>query len=92
MLHNINTDEPIKVTYFLNTLNKTASNPPNLRIAFEPTVDFVTYRSSLPATQYHLENRRAATDTPTPEIARAIANKKNQKLIHDNEIRSKKYS
>lgn len=86
MLHNINTDEPIKVTYFLNTLNKTANNPPNLRIAFEPTVDFVTYRSSLPATQYHLEDRQATNDTPAPEIARAIANKKNQKLIHDNEI------
>ncbi|MCL1668516.1 hypothetical protein M2T82_10630 [Elizabethkingia ursingii] len=86
MLHNINTDEPIKVTYFLNTLNKAASNPPNLRIAFEPTVDFVTYRSSLPATQYHLEDRQATNDTPAPEIARAIANKKNQKLIHDNEI------
>jgi len=86
MLHNINTDEPIKVTYFLNTLNKTANNPPNLRIAFEPTVDFVTYRSSLPATQYHLEDRQVTNDTPAPEIARAIANKKNQKLIHDNEI------
>ncbi len=86
MLHNINTDEPIKVTYFLNTLNKTANNPPNLRIAFEPTVDFVTYRSSLPTTQYHLEDRQAINDTPAPEIARAIANKKNQKLIHDNEI------
>lgn len=86
MLNNINTDEPIKVTYFLNTLNKAASNPPNLRIAFEPTVDFVTYRSSLPATPYHLEDRQATNDTPAPEIARAIANKKNQKLIHDNEI------
>ncbi|WP_306330750.1 hypothetical protein, partial [Staphylococcus aureus] len=38
------------------------------------------------ATQYHLEDRQAANDTPAPEIARAIANKKNQKLIHDNEI------
>ncbi|WP_407481677.1 hypothetical protein [Elizabethkingia meningoseptica] len=86
MLNGISTDDPIKVTYFINSEKKGGSNPPNLKISFTPTVDFVNYRSSLPSTQYHLEDRITTNDTPAPEIARAIANKKVQKLIHENEI------
>lgn len=86
MLNGISTDEPIKVTYFINSEKKGGSNPPNLRIAFTPTVDFVTYRSSLPSTPYHLEDRTTTNNTPSPEIERAIANKKAQQLIHENEI------
>ena len=86
ILNGISTDDPIKVTYFINSEKSNISNPPNLKISFTPTVDFVNYRSTLPSTQYHLEDRTPANDSPAPEIVRAIANKKAQKLIHENEI------
>ena len=85
ILENINPEESIKVTYFLDNSENGASNPPNLKIAFKPVADFVTYRNPLPSTQYHLEDR-TINDVPAPEIARAIDNKRNQKLMHDNEI------
>ncbi|WP_407481676.1 hypothetical protein [Elizabethkingia meningoseptica] len=85
MLNDIYIDEPLKVEYFLNTQKKGASNPPNLKVTFNSLVDFVPYKGSLPSTEYVFQDRKPGTEL-SPEIARAMTNKKNQKLMYDNAI------
>ncbi|OPC05111.1 hypothetical protein BAS09_05390 [Elizabethkingia ursingii] len=85
-LDNVYTDEPLKVTYFIDTNNKETANPPNLKIIFTPLINFIPYKNQLPiVTTYYLSDQQTTTQSPT-EIIHAINNQKNQKLINNNEI------
>lgn len=85
-LNNISFDAPLKITYLLNgssDKNKNAE-PDNLEISFQPLVHNIPYKGIFPETDYHLVNSPQKIQQDQ-EVANAIQNIKNQKLLHENE-------
>ncbi|SEF54679.1 hypothetical protein SAMN05421847_0283 [Halpernia humi] len=84
-LDNITYDEPLKISYFLNKNEKNKlSVPDNLTLHFQPTVNFVPLNGDLPSSKYILVDRES-TDVLPPKIANAVANKKNNLQIKNDE-------
>ncbi len=84
-LENIISNEPLKISYFLNADAKNkVSVPTNLTVAFQPIVNFVPLKGELPRSNYHIIPR---TDTNLPqEMARALTHKNNKMNVRKNEI------
>lgn len=81
VLDNLVFDEPIKVYYQLNT-DKKGAPAMETNIIFEPQYVFVPYKSALPPSGYYLV-KRPAGDRLSPELARAVTSRDNQKSIDE---------
>lgn len=85
-LDNISVDEPINISYFLNIDEKNKiSVPDNLTLTFQPMVNFVPLKGSLPFSNYHIVNRKIGEEI-TPIIARSLTNKNNLLTFKKDEI------
>ncbi|MDW9382853.1 TonB-dependent receptor plug domain-containing protein [Chryseobacterium sp. JV558] len=83
-LNNLNNDEPVNVSLFVNSENK-ESNTDNLFVTVEPLVNPSEFKGNFPGTKYTLV-KSAKNKTLPPAISRAINTQKNYKKTESNDI------
>ncbi|KMQ64638.1 hypothetical protein ACM46_10335 [Chryseobacterium angstadtii] len=85
-LNNINYDEPLDVSLFVNSeSDKGSSGTDNLFVTVEPLVNPTTFKGNFPGTKYTLV-KSGATKTLSPSISRAINTQKNNKKIDNADV------
>ncbi|CAI8772682.1 hypothetical protein [Chryseobacterium sp. IT-36CA2] len=77
-LNNINTDEPLNVSLFVNAEKDKDASSDNLFVTVEPLVIPTTFKGNFPSTKYTLV-KSGENKTLPPSIARAINTQKNIK-------------
>ena len=77
-LNNINTDEPLNVSLFVNAEKDKDASSDNLFVTVEPLVNPTTFKGNFPSTKYTLV-KSGENKTLPPAIARAINTQKNIK-------------
>ncbi|VFA41487.1 MULTISPECIES: TonB-dependent receptor plug domain-containing protein [Chryseobacterium] len=83
-LNNLNNDEPVNVSLFVNSENKDSGNN-DLFVTAEPLVNPTPFNGNFPGTKYIL-TKPAGNKTLPPAIARAINTQKNNRKIENAEI------
>lgn len=83
-LNNINNDEPLEVSAFVNSENKESGNN-DLFVSVEPLVTPSQFKGNFPATQYTLVKTDKNKSLPST-ISRAINTQKNIKKQESNDI------
>ncbi|WP_426479215.1 TonB-dependent receptor plug domain-containing protein [Chryseobacterium sp. CBSDS_008] len=83
-LNNLNNDEPLDISAFVNSENKESGND-DLFVTIEPLVTPTTFKGNFPATQYTLIKADKNKTLP-PTISRAINTQKNNKKTESNDI------
>ncbi len=83
-LNNLNNDEPVNVSLFVNSENKESGNN-DLFVTAEPLVNPTPFNGNFPGTKYIL-TKPAGNKTLPPAIARAINTQKNNRKIENAEI------
>ncbi|TZF99251.1 hypothetical protein FW781_04805 (plasmid) [Chryseobacterium panacisoli] len=83
-LNNLNNDEPVNVSLFVNSENKESSTD-NLFVTVEPLVNPSEFKGNFPGTKYTLV-KAAKNKTLPPAISRAINTQKNYKKTEGNDI------
>ncbi|RXM39408.1 hypothetical protein BOQ62_11740 [Chryseobacterium sp. CH21] len=77
-LNNINTDEPLNVSLFVNAEKDKEASTDNLYVTVEPLVNPTPFKGNFPTTKYTLV-KSGENKTLPPAIARAINTQKNIK-------------
>ncbi|WP_276965987.1 hypothetical protein [Chryseobacterium sp.] len=83
-LNNLNNDEPLEITAFVNSENKESGND-DLYVTIEPLVTPSQFKGNFPATQYTLVKTDKNKNLPST-ISRAINTQKNIKKKESNDI------
>jgi len=83
-LNNLNNDEPLEISAFVNSENKESGNN-DLFVTIEPLVTPSQFKGNFPATQYTLM-KAGKNKTLTSTISRAINTQKNIKKKESNDI------
>lgn len=83
-LNNVNTDEPLDVSLFVNSENKD-SNTDNMFLTIEPMVNPTPFNGNFPGTKYTLV-KNGGNKTLPPTISRAITAQRNNKKIENAEV------
>ncbi|QWT86225.1 hypothetical protein KBP46_22860 [Chryseobacterium sp. PCH239] len=83
-LNNLNNDEPLEVSAFVNSENKESGNQ-DLFVTIEPLVTPSPFKGNFPATKYTLVKADKNKTLP-PTISRAINTQKNIKKKESNDI------
>lgn len=83
-LNNVNTDEPLDVSLFVNSENKDSNND-NLLLTIEPLVKPTPFNGNFPGTKYTLV-KTAGNKTLPPSISKAVNTQKNIKKADNAEI------
>lgn len=84
-LNNINNDEPLNVSLFVNSENDKESGTDNLFVTVEPLVNPVPFKGNFPGTKYTLV-KAGENKTVSPTISRAINTQKNAKKIENADV------
>ncbi|MCJ7932516.1 MAG: hypothetical protein MUW56_02485 [Chryseobacterium sp.] len=84
-LNNLNYDEPLDVSLFVNSENNKESNAGNVFVTIEPLVTPTEFKGSFPGTKYKLV-KAGENKTLSPTISRAINTQKNIKKTEGNDI------
>lgn len=83
-LNNLNNDEPLNVSLFVNSGNKDSNND-DLFVTAEPLVNPTPFKGNFPGTKYKLVKADKNKVLP-PAISKAINTQKNTKKIENAEI------
>ncbi|PXW16256.1 TonB-dependent receptor-like protein [Chryseobacterium sp. CBTAP 102] len=83
-LNNLNNDEPLEITAFVNSEDKESGND-DLYVTIEPLVTPSQFKGNFPATQYTLVKTDKNKNLPST-ISRAINTQKNIKKKESNDI------
>jgi len=84
-LNNINYDEPLDVSLFVNSENNKESGTDNLFVTVEPLVNPVAFKGNFPGTKYKLV-KAGENKTLSPSISRAINTQKNTKKVENADV------
>ncbi|WP_126651534.1 hypothetical protein [Chryseobacterium aureum] len=84
-LNNINTDQPLNVSLFVNAEKDKDAGNGNLFVTVEPLVNPTAFNGNLPGTKYTLV-KSGENKTLPPAIARAINTQKNIRKKESNDI------
>lgn len=84
-LNNVNTDEPLEVSLFVNSEGNKDSNTDNIFLTVEPMVNPTPFNGSFPGTKYTLV-KTGGNKTLPPAISKAINTQKNNKKIANAEV------
>lgn len=84
-LNNLNYDEPIEVSLFVNSEDNKESNADNLFVTVEPLVTPISFKGNFPGTKYTLV-KAGENKTLSPSISRAINTQKNIKKTESTDI------
>ncbi|MFN1215772.1 hypothetical protein ACKW6Q_02185 [Chryseobacterium kwangjuense] len=77
-LNNLNYDEPLEVSLFINSEKNKESNTDNLFVNIEPLVNPTSFKGNFPGTKYTLVKSGEKKTLP-PSISRALTTQKNYK-------------
>ncbi|WP_223605563.1 hypothetical protein [Chryseobacterium sp. OSA05B] len=84
-LNNLNYDEPLNVSLFVNSEDNKESNTDNLFVTIEPLVNPVSFKGNFPGTKYTLVKAGEHKTLP-PTISRAINTQKNSKKTQNTDV------
>lgn len=84
-LNNLNYNEPLDVSLFVNSEKSTESSTDNLFVTIEPLVTPTSFNGNFPATKYQLV-KAGDRKTVSPSISRAINTQKNIRKTEDAEV------
>lgn len=84
-LNNLNYNEPLEVSLFVNSDGNKESNTDNLFVTVEPLVNPVSFNGNFPGTKYTLV-KSGENKTLSPTISRAINTQKNIRKTAQNDI------
>ncbi|MBV8327762.1 hypothetical protein [Chryseobacterium sp.] len=82
-LNNLNYDDPLDVSVFVNSENKNESNTENLFVTVEPLVTPTQFKGNFPNTKYKLV-KAAKNRALSEKISKAVTAQKNIKKTEDN--------
>ncbi|WP_185117051.1 hypothetical protein [Chryseobacterium sp. T16E-39] len=84
-LNNLNFDEPLNVSLFVNSENNKQENTGNLFVTIEPLVTPTPFKGSFPTTEYQLV-KAAEHKNLSQTISRAINTQKNSKKLENVDV------
>lgn len=84
-LNNLNYDEPLDVSLFVNSQDNKESNTDNLFVTIEPLVTPTSFKGNFPATKYTLV-KSGENKTVSPTISRAINTQKNSRKTENADV------
>ncbi|MCT2406239.1 hypothetical protein NZD88_01550 [Chryseobacterium antibioticum] len=84
-LNNLNYDEPLDVSLFVNSQDNKESGTDNLFVTIEPLVTPTSFKGNFPGTKYTLV-KSGENKTVPPTISRAINTQKNSKKTNNIDV------
>lgn len=84
-LDNLNFDDPLNVSLFVNAEKGKESNTNNLFVSAEPLVNPTQFKGNFPGTKYKLV-KAAENKKPSPAISRALNTQKNIKKMENADV------